>query len=88
MTNWRRFRDMNLVRALSVFVTGVLLDVVWAHYTMAIQDRRAWTAAGFAASILLFGAVGITAYVDNAAYLVPAAAGAATGTYWAVKHKR
>lgn len=76
---------MNVGRAASVFAAGVMLDVVWARYTIAVQARRAVVAATFAAAILLFGAVGVTAYVDDPIYLVPAIAGAFVGTYLAVR---
>ena len=76
---------MSSLRVALVFFSGLVLDVVWARYTVMIQRRSAMAAASYAILILGLGAIGITAYVDEPLYLIPACAGAFIGTYGTVR---
>jgi hypothetical protein len=55
---------------------------------MHAADRRAAAAACWGVLIFLFGAVAVTAYIDDPIYLMPAGAGAWIGTYATVRRGR
>ncbi len=74
-----------------VFVFGATfaLDFVWAYYTKALNERAAGRAAWWAAGIIILGGVAQIGYVNDPVLLIPAALGAALGTYAAVYlHRR
>lgn len=70
-----------------VFVFGATfaLDYVWAYYTKALNERAATRAAWWAAGIMILGGVAQFGYVNDPVLLIPAALGAAAGTYVAVR---
>lgn len=72
---------MSVARALLVAVSAFAADVTWARYTLSVARLKAGASAVWAAGIIALGAVSVDAYVDSMWYLVPAAVGAATGTY-------
>lgn len=71
---------LGLVAFVYVFVAMAALDFVWAKYSMACADRRAWAAPCYAALIVVFNGPVVISYVDNHWLLLPAIAGAFCGT--------
>ena len=74
-----------MIRGILVFGSAALADVAWAGWSMYAGDRRAFLAATWGVLIVLLGAVSVRAYVDNALYLIPTAAGGWLGTYVTVR---
>ena len=74
-----------MIRWLLVFAAMFALDFVWTFYTRAIQRHAALAAANWAVGITLFNGGVTIGYVDNPWLLVPALAGAFTGTFSAMK---
>jgi hypothetical protein len=73
---------------LAVFAAMAVTDYLYASWSAAVTSKRAASAAATAAGIVLCGAFTITEYVSNAWLVVPAAAGAALGTYLSVKRTK
>jgi uncharacterized membrane protein YfcA len=59
----------------------VVLDFVWARYTITLVKKQAITSGGYAATIMLLNGIVTLTYVSNPWMILPAAAGAFVGTY-------
>lgn len=68
-----------------VFLAVAALDFVWAYYTKAIHDHHAWRGAMWAAGIIVLGGASQIGYTNEPILLIPAALGAAVGTFAAVR---
>lgn len=68
----------------AVFLAAYVMDWVWAKYMRAVADGSRATASVHAALIIVLGAVSTTAYVNNWVLAIPAALGAAAGTWHSV----
>lgn len=66
------------------FCAMVLLDVVFAKYTLAVTEHQAVVAGGWAAGIALCSAVVTTSYVKDQRTIPACLAGAFVGTYLAL----
>lgn len=73
------------VKAVLVFFSVAIADVIWARYIQSCAEKRQWAAAGLAALVVLVGSVFTLALMDDPRYVLPAAAGAFVGTFWATK---
>jgi|GEM_PF-491851 hypothetical protein len=75
-----------------VFLATLVSDILWALYIRRASSGHAFSAATFSLLIVLLGGFAVTEYVDNAAYLIPAALGAFIGTIitvrWDVKDSK
>lgn len=76
---------MNPYHAILVFGTACVADVFWARWSIESAKKHAGRAAFWGAWIVLIGVVNIDAYIDSRWYVIPAALGAALGTYVAVR---
>jgi hypothetical protein len=74
-----------IIKAAAVFFAMLALDFVWARYTHAITDRRAYAAAHYGAAIILLSGFGVTQYAGEPILLIPAALGAWLGTFIATR---
>lgn len=70
---------------LGVFIALFVLDFVWAKYTYAMTNKRAWNAGGYAGLIIMLGGFAQISYTSDHLLLIPAVAGAVLGTTVAVK---
>jgi hypothetical protein len=68
-----------------VFFATMLADWFWAQWGRAIVMKQAPTAAFHSVMIILCGGFTIVEYTSNHWLLIPAALGAALGTYVAVR---
>jgi uncharacterized membrane protein YfcA len=59
----------------------VVLDFVWARYTIAITKKYAVVGGGYAALIMVLNGTVTLTYVHDPWMIIPAAAGAFVGTY-------
>jgi hypothetical protein len=69
---------------LTVGATVALLDYLWGVYIKSIAQRKVKTAMATSVIIYVGGASVTLSYIDNPVLLVPAAIGAAIGTWFAV----
>lgn len=74
--------------SLAVFVATVAVDYAWSAYMMAAAEKQPHKAAFWSLMIVLLGAFSFLSYVDNRWLLIPAAAGAYVGTWFAVWRER
>lgn len=63
----------------------VLLDAVWAVYIRSTADRKAGLASFCSAIIVVCGAFATLNFVDDPRLVLPAALGAAIGTFLGVR---
>ena len=68
------------------FTTSATLDWVWAKYTYAMVGRNAPLCAFWASAIILLGGINVLVYVSSPFAILASAAGAAFGTWLAVKY--
>lgn len=64
-----------------VFLGMALLDIIWAKYIQYTANKKATTAANYAAILLALNAYVVIAYTSNPYNVIPAAMGAWVGTY-------
>jgi len=75
---WQTF---NPVSALVVFVAYILVDGMYAYYTLAIAEKQPFRSATVGAAMHFLIAVGVLSYVQNYLYIIPLALGSWIGTY-------
>lgn len=79
--------DFSYITALTIFITYVAIDMLYAWYIMSVNKKRAFTAAILTSIIYSLLAFGVVSYSKNIYYLIPLASGAFLGTYLMVKFK-
>lgn len=82
MIAWQTFE---WVTAVTVCVAYVLIDGMYAYYTLAVTNKHAVSAATVGALMHFLIALGVLSYVQNYLYLVPLAIGSWLGTYFIVR---
>jgi hypothetical protein len=70
---------------LGVFVAMAATDYLYAVWSASVTAKHPGMAALYSVGIILCSAFTITEYVHNPWLVIPAATGAAVGTYIAVK---
>ena len=80
--------DFSIITAIIIFITYVLIDMLYAWYIMSVNNKKAFTAAVLTSIIYSLLAFGVVSYSKNICYLIPLASGAFTGTYLMVKFKK
>lgn len=68
-----------------VFFVTLLVDWAWTKYTLETANKNALDAAFWSMVIIGLGGLNVIAYTHDKWLLIPAALGAFTGTYLAVK---
>jgi hypothetical protein len=69
------------------FRRQLLLDAVFALYTVAVVKNQAGRAASLSLATYFLEAFGVVSFVENKAYLLPLAAGAFVGSFVIVKRE-
>lgn len=77
--------SFNWVTAIAVFFAYIIIDFLYASYTIYIQRKLAGRAASAGALMYSLMAFGIMEYTHNPLYIIFVAAGSWLGTYWSVK---
>ncbi len=83
MSHWQSF---NLQIALVVFFAYLLIDAMYAYYTLAVTKKKPVTSASIGALMHFLIAFGILNYIQNYLYVVPLVLGSWLGTYLVVKY--
>lgn len=74
--------------ALVVFLTYVLIDILYAFYVIYVGKRDALKAALSSSALYSLAAYGVITYSRNIVYVIPLALGAFLGTYLVVKYMK
>lgn len=71
--------------ATGLFFLYVLVDIMYAFYTISVTSLQPLRSATIGASMYVLLAAGVISYSANPWYLVPIGVGSWVGTYLAVK---
>jgi len=82
------FSDFNFFYALGIAVAYVVVDSLYAYYTLFVVQSRAVKAATTGAFMHFLLALGVLGYVQNYLYIIPIAIGSWVGTYAVVKYSK
>lgn len=82
LAHWQSF-DFKV--AVVVFVAYLLVDAMYAYYTLAVTKNKPIVAASVGASMHFLIAFGVLNYVQNYLYVLPLAIGSWIGTYLVVR---
>lgn len=83
LQHWQSF-DFKV--AVIVFVAYLLVDAMYAYYTLAVTKNRPVAAASVGATMHFLIAFGVLNYVQNYLYIIPLAVGSWFGTYFVVRY--
>ena len=73
--------------ALIIFIVYIFIDVLYALWTIYVNERKALQAACCTSAIYVLIAFGVVNYSKNHWYVIPLASGAFLGTFMGVKFK-
>jgi hypothetical protein len=79
--------EFNWLGAIGLFFAALVLDAVFALYTVAVVKSKALTAASMSFLTYLLSAVGILSFVNDKWYVLPLGLGAFVGSYIVVKYE-
>jgi phosphotransferase system glucose/maltose/N-acetylglucosamine-specific IIC component len=79
--------EFNWLLAVGLFFASLVLDAIFALYTVAVINTQAIRAASLSLVTYLLYAVGVLNFVDNKWYIVPLSLGAFAGSYMVVKYE-
>ena len=77
--------SISMITFFSVFLSSLILDILWAFCIRRISTGRAFQAASFSFFITFVSGFITVEFVNNRWYLIPAAIGAFVGNYLTVK---
>jgi hypothetical protein len=80
--------NFELSKALLIFFTYIVIDVLYALYVICVNKRKAFASAMVSSGIYSLGAFGVVSFSKNLLYIVPLATGAFLGTYIVVKFEK
>lgn len=85
---FRSIMELTFWNIVFVFLSTLLVDIVWAYYFIKIAQKQPVQAGILSILIALTSAYVTISYVHNPLFLIPVGLGAYIGTYYAVKkHK-
>lgn len=82
LINWQQF---DFVIALTVLIAYLMIDGMYAYYTIAVTKKKPITSASVGAIMHFMIAFGVLNYVQNYLYIFPLAIGSWLGTYLVVR---
>lgn len=71
-----------------VFVSYILIDALYARYTLSVVKLNEWSAATTGVIIHAFLAFGVINYTQNFLYIIPLLLGSWVGTFFFVRRER
>jgi len=84
-TAWSNF---NIEIALGIFVAYIVVDGMYAYYTLQVTKKKPFSSATTGALMHFILALGVLGYVQNYLYLIPLAMGSWVGTFLIVKREK
>jgi len=84
------WRDFNIRLAFAIFFAYLVVDGLYAKYTLHVMQYRAFSAATIGALMHFILAFGVLNYINNYLYIIPLALGSWVGTFIVVsqEHKK
>jgi uncharacterized membrane protein YfcA len=82
------FINFNFNIAIIIFIAYVLVDGMYAYYTIQVTKKKPISAATIGALMHFLLAFGVLNYVQNFLYLIPLALGSWIGTYLVVRKEQ
>ncbi len=79
---------INWLVVAALFVGYIVVDGLYAYYTLAIVKRQALTAASTSLVMHFILAAGVLSYTRNYLYVIPLALGSFVGTYLVTKYSK
>ena len=83
LSHWQSF-DFKV--AAVVLIAYLLVDAMYAYYTLAVTRNKPVAAASVGATMHFLIAFGVLNYVQNYLYIIPLAVGSWFGTYFVVRY--
>lgn len=80
-------QDFDFALAAVIFIAYVVIDALYAYYTLAVTKRHAFSSATSGLIMHFLLAFGVINYVQNYLYIIPLALGSWVGTYVMVKYE-
>ena len=80
--------SFNIITASVVFFAYLIVDALYAKYTIAVGKLESGKAATYGSVMYFLLAIGILNYIHNPLYLFPLALGSWVGTYVTVEMDR
>ncbi len=82
------FNNLDISVVILVFFSYILIDGLYAYYTLAVVDKKPIKSAFVGSFMHFIIAFGVINYVKNYLYVIPLALGSFVGTYFVVKYYR
>ena len=82
------WNEMNLILSVAIFLVYILVDGLYAYYTLKVVELSEYRSATSGAVIHLMLAFGVLNYVNNFLYIIPLALGSWVGTFYLVRSER
>lgn len=79
--------DFSLLIGFGVFLAYLVVDAMYAYYTLAITNMRPVAAATTGSAMHFLLALGVLSYTQNYLYIAPIALGSWIGTYLIMKRE-
>lgn len=83
INHWQSF-DFKIASV--VFIAYLLVDAMYAYYTISVTKKKPITSASVGATMHFLIAFGVLNYVQNYLYVIPLAIGSWIGTYFVVRY--
>lgn len=80
-------QGFNFLLAALIFAAYIVIDALYAYYTLAVTKRNAFSSANSGLILHFLLAFGVINYVQNFLYIIPLALGSWVGTYFMVKYE-
>lgn len=80
--------DFNFGIAFLIFAAYLVVDALYAYYTLSVTKRKPFAAATTGSFMHFILAFGVLSYVQNFLYVIPLALGSWIGTYIIVERER
>lgn len=84
----KEWASFDLRIALVVFLIYVVVDGMYAYYTLEVTKRNPFSSATTSALMHFLLAAGVLSYVHNFLYIFPIAIGSWVGTFFVVKKEQ
>ncbi len=82
------WNDLDPLLVAGIFVAYFIYDVLYAYFTISVQNLKAGRAATFSSLLYIIGTAGVLSYVENFLYTIPIIIGGWLGTYAAVVREK
>lgn len=80
--------EINWLIVLGLFFGYIVVDGMYAYYTLLIVKRQAFQAASVSLVMHFILAAGVLSYTKNFIYIIPLALGSFVGTYLVAKYAK